>query len=72
MSKGFIKLNGIDIGRYWGIGPQEDYKLPMAWLKDLNVIELFDEEGRDPSKVKLIYDNHSSMRWITLGETVHE
>ncbi|MCL6605088.1 MAG: beta-galactosidase [Paenibacillus sp.] len=72
MSKGCIKLNGIDIGRYWGIGPQEDYKLPMAWLKDLNVIELFDEEGRYPSKVKLIYDNHSSRRWITLGETVHE
>ncbi|WP_019912599.1 beta-galactosidase [Paenibacillus sp. HW567] len=67
MSKGYVKLNGTDIGRYWGIGPQEDYKLPMAWLKETNVLEIFDEEGRSAAGVKLIFDEHSSMRWVTLG-----
>lgn len=66
MSKGFIKLNGIDLGRYWQIGPQEDYKVPMAWLQDLNELELFDEEGRDPVNVRLIYDLHSTYSWVTI------
>ncbi|WP_438349048.1 beta-galactosidase [Paenibacillus sp. FA6] len=63
MSKGIIKLNGIDLGRYWQIGPQEDYKIPMAWLQDMNKVELFDEEGRNPLRVRLLYDLQSSERW---------
>ncbi|MNO37803.1 Beta-galactosidase precursor [compost metagenome] len=67
MSKGYVKLNGIDLGRYWNIGPQEDYKIPMAWLQEVNQLEIFDEEGREPSAVKLIYDNQSSRRWVSIG-----
>lgn len=67
MSKGQVKLNGIDLGRYWTIGPQEDYKIPLAWLQDSNELELFDEAGHDPADVKLLYDNQSSRRWIALG-----
>lgn len=64
MSKGSILLNGHDLGRYWQIGPQEDYKLPMAWLKESgNELILFDEEGRKPDRVRLLFDEQSDWRW---------
>lgn len=66
MSKGTIRLNGINLGRYWQIGPQEDYKVPMSWLKDRNEIVLFDEEGRSPERVKLLFDEQSSRAWTRI------
>ncbi|RIX53878.1 beta-galactosidase [Paenibacillus nanensis] len=63
MSKGTIWLNGINLGRYWQIGPQEDYKVPMAWLKENNVLVLFDEEGRSPEQVRLLFDEQSGRVW---------
>ncbi|MCM3634764.1 beta-galactosidase [Paenibacillus camelliae] len=71
MSKGFIRLNGRNLGRYWQVGPQEDYKLPLAWLNDgINTLELFDEQGRLPHRVKLLFDNHTSMPWTELKSHV--
>lgn len=66
MSKGAIWLNGINIGRYWQIGPQEDYKLPMAWLREVNELVIFDEEGKSPSTVHLLYDEQSEENWHIL------
>ncbi|CAM3402950.1 beta-galactosidase [Paenibacillus lupini] len=66
MSKGTVWLNGYNLGRYWQVGPQEDYKIPMAWLKDRNELVLFDESGASPSKVRLLYDKQSNKRWISL------
>ncbi|MCM3626636.1 beta-galactosidase [Paenibacillus glycanilyticus] len=66
MSKGTLWLNGINLGRYWQVGPQEDYKIPMAWLKDRNELVLFDENGASPSKVRLLYDQQSAKRWIPI------
>lgn len=64
MSKGHILLNGRNLGRYWQIGPQEDYKIPIAWLKQTgNELILFDEEGRNPDLVRLFYDEQSHRRW---------
>lgn len=60
------KLAG-NLGRYWQIGPQEDYKIPLAWLQDHNELVIFDEEGRQPEKVKLLYDNQSDWHWISVG-----
>lgn len=28
---------------------------------------IFDEEGRQPEKVKLLYDNQSDWHWISVG-----
>ena len=66
MSKGMIPLNGKDLGRFWQIGPQEDYKIPMAWLEEENELLLFDEEGRSPARVKLQYDSFSDLIWHDL------
>jgi len=67
MSKGFIVLNGKSLGRYWQIGPQEDYKVPIAWLRQgENVIEIFDEQGSSPHAVRLMFDKQASNLWTTI------
>ncbi|HMQ31919.1 MAG TPA: beta-galactosidase [Chloroflexaceae bacterium] len=43
--KGQVWLNGRNVARFWQIGPQEDYKLPVSWLADQNELLIFAEEG---------------------------
>lgn len=54
LRKGQIWLNGRNVGRYWQIGPQETYKLPLAWLQAANELLIFDEEGGDPAGLELV------------------
>lgn len=54
MGKGSLWLNGLHLGRYWHIGPQEDYKIPLSWIRPTNELLIFDEEGRVPNGVRLI------------------
>jgi len=51
LSKGCFWVNGHCLGRYWNIGPQEDYKIPASILKEQNEIVIFDEEGKKPAQV---------------------
>ena len=32
-AKGIVFVNGINLGRYWQVGPQQTLYLPGAWLK---------------------------------------
>jgi beta-galactosidase len=32
-TKGIVFINGINLGRYWQVGPQQTLFLPGAWLK---------------------------------------
>jgi beta-galactosidase len=42
--KGFVFLNGHNLGKYWYIGPQQTIYVLAAWLhKGENEIEIFDE-----------------------------
>lgn len=42
--KGFVFLNGINIGKYWNIGPQQTLYIPAGWLKKgVNEIVVFDQ-----------------------------
>jgi beta-galactosidase len=42
--KGFVLLNGRNIGKYWNIGPQQTLYIPAGWLKEgVNEIVIFDE-----------------------------
>ncbi|OMF12138.1 beta-galactosidase [Paenibacillus amylolyticus] len=66
MSKGTIHLNGHHLGRYWQIGPQEDYKIPVAWLQEENELLLFDEEGRTPERVRFLLDELSRYPWVVV------
>ncbi|WKL03336.1 hypothetical protein Q0F98_06805 [Paenibacillus amylolyticus] len=66
MSKGTIHLNGHHLGRYWQIGPQEDYKIPVAWLQEENELLLFDEEGKTPERVRFLLDGPSRYPWVVV------
>lgn len=33
-NKGFVYVNGYNIGRYWNIGPQQTLYMPGCWLKE--------------------------------------
>ena len=62
MSKGFVRVNGRDLGRYFtatrtnrAVGPQVRLYIPAAWLqKSGNEVLVFDEHGFAPGRVKLI------------------
>ena len=32
-AKGIVFVNGINLGRYWQVGPQQTLYLPGAWLQ---------------------------------------
>jgi beta-galactosidase len=41
--KGFVLVNGHNLGRYWNIGPQQTLYCPGAWLKSgVNELDVFD------------------------------
>ena len=46
-NRGIVFVNGINLGRYWRVGPQQTLYLPGVWLRrGRNEIEVFDLEGR--------------------------
>lgn len=53
LSKGTFWVNDFCLGRYWQIGPQEEYKIPASILKQENELIIFDEEGCTPEQVKI-------------------
>jgi beta-galactosidase len=53
LSKGVFWVNDFCLGRYWQIGPQEEYKIPASILKQENELIIFDEEGCSPQQVKI-------------------
>lgn len=54
IGKGEIWINGKSLGRFWQIGPQEDYKIPVSWLLPENELVIFDEEGKEPRDVRIL------------------
>lgn len=43
--KGYVWVNGFNLGRYWHVGPQKSLYLPGALLKDKNEIIVLEMEG---------------------------
>ncbi len=42
--KGFVFLNGHNLGKYWQVGPQQTLYVPAGWLKKgMNEVVVFDE-----------------------------
>ncbi|HWZ05073.1 MAG TPA: beta-galactosidase family protein [Mucilaginibacter sp.] len=64
--KGFVFLNGYNLGKYWNIGPQQTLYIPASWLKKgLNQIVVFDE-------LKGGHKSISSLDHPVLNEVVKE
>lgn len=60
-TKGFIVVNGFNLGRYWSKGPQYSLYLPASLLKDENEILVFDEYPTSAPRVG-IHDYHELNR----------
>ncbi len=44
--KGIVFINGVNIGRYWSVGPQQTLYVPGCWLKvGKNEIEIFEQKN---------------------------
>ncbi len=64
--KGFVFLNGHNLGKYWYIGPQQTIYVPAGWLhKGQNEIEIFDQ-------LKANHTSVSSLDHPILNEVVKE
>lgn len=60
LHKGQLWLNERNLGRYWQIGPQEFYKLPVSWLEPENELLIFEEQDGSPEEVQI---------WVETVET---
>lgn len=53
--KGFVFLNGHNLGKYWNIGPQQTIYIPAGWLKKgVNEIVVFDELKNGHTKISAL------------------
>ena len=52
-TKGYVFVNGFNLGRYWSIGPQKSLYLPGALLKEENEIIIFEMEKCNNYEVKI-------------------
>lgn len=55
--KGFVTVNGFNIGRYWARGPQRSLYLPAPLLKEENEIVVVEQEGYKQASLN-IGDKH--------------
>ncbi|OAQ98074.1 hypothetical protein LLEC1_02317 [Akanthomyces lecanii] len=49
--KGVLWVNGVNIGRYWTIGPQQSLYVPGAFLKEKNEVVLLELEPQPDTKL---------------------
>lgn len=58
--KGYVWINGHNLGRYWEVGPQKRLYCPGVWLKkgenQIVILNLFGSGGSSIRGVKEIYD----------------
>ncbi len=58
-TKGFVVLNGFNLGRYWEIGPQKTLYVPRSVLKEgENEIIVFESDGLKGDPVVEFVDTH--------------
>jgi beta-galactosidase len=57
LGKGFVWVNGYNLGRTWGIGPQQSLYLPAPWLqKGVNEVVVFDYTDLDTQRLRGVAD----------------
>jgi len=62
--KGYVWVNGHNLGRYWGVGPQQSLYCPGAWLKDVdNTIVVLDLDAAAARTLQ----GRTNPVWKTLG-----
>ena len=61
--KGFVEINGFNIGRYWSVGPQGTLYVPGELLKEDNVIRIT-ELHNVPNDMTVKFDDKPSLDTI--------
>jgi hypothetical protein len=56
--KGYVWINGFNLGRYWKVGPQKSLYLPGCLLKEENEIVVLETLGMKKPEIK-ITDKHN-------------
>lgn len=56
--KGFVFVNGFNLGRYWSVGPQMTLYVPGEILKEHNTVEIF-EQHCFPKEKKISFIDHA-------------
>ncbi|MDQ2686695.1 MAG: beta-galactosidase, partial [Armatimonadota bacterium] len=70
LSRGFLWLNGHNIGRYPERSPIESLYLPECWLNaGQNTLAVFDEDGKAPTDVKIVEETAASRQNIAITGT---
>ncbi|MFR8011681.1 MAG: glycoside hydrolase family 35 protein [Clostridia bacterium] len=54
LTKGYVFVNGINLGRYWDVGPQRTLYLPGVWLKAENEIVILELEKCKKTFVEIV------------------
>ncbi|MEG0325103.1 MAG: beta-galactosidase [Cellulosilyticaceae bacterium] len=55
LTKGFVLINGFNIGRYWNIGPQETLYVPSHLLKEgTNELVIFEQHGAKELSIEFV------------------
>ncbi len=52
--KGYVWINGFNLGRYWSVGPQKSLYLPGSLLKEENEIVVCETLGMKKPEVKIL------------------
>ena len=69
LSRGFVWLNGHNLGRYPEKIPVDGLYLPECWQKrGRNEVVIFDEEGHGPAQVKLTVEQAASRVVVPMTE----
>ncbi len=64
--KGFVWVNGRNLGRYWSVGPQHRLYCPASWLrKGANVIDIVDLHMTEPSPIRGVEDLNREQGKVT-------
>lgn len=57
-TKGYVWINGFNLGRYWNVGPQKSLYIPGALLKNKNEIIILEMEGFSKPVISIL-DKHN-------------
>lgn len=60
--KGLLFVNGINIGRYWAIGPQQSLYVPGAYLKETNEVVVLELEPQPD--VSMTAEGIATRQWF--------
>ena len=68
LSRGFVYLNGHNLGRYPETSPIDGIYLQECWLNPgKNTLMIFDEDGHSPAPVKITVEEAASRRGVVLA-----